>query len=50
MVSVHCALSSDTWNVTATLVISGAPRLPTAATTRAMNISDGTSSRGSAAG
>ena len=30
MVSVHCALASDTWNVVATLVISGAPRLPTA--------------------
>jgi hypothetical protein len=48
MVSVHCALSSDTWNVVATLVMSGAPRLPIAATTRATNISEGTSSRGSA--
>src|SRR5579859_4482666 len=33
MVCVHCALSSDTPNVVATLVMSGAPRLPTAATT-----------------
>ena len=47
MVSVHCAAASDTWNVVATLVIRGAPRLPTAATTKAMNSSEGTSSRGS---
>src|SRR5437899_2606707 len=47
MVRVHCALARDTSNVVATLVISGAPRLPTAATTRAMNTSDGTSTRGS---
>ncbi len=50
MVSVHCALSSETWNVDATLVMSGAPRLPIAATTSAMNISEETSSRGSAEG
>ncbi|CAM5706376.1 hypothetical protein SALBM217S_02917 [Streptomyces griseoloalbus] len=46
-VSVHCALPSETWNVVATLVMSGAPMLPTAATTRAMHISEGTSSRAS---
>lgn len=47
IVNVHCALPSDTWNVVATLVISGAPRLPTAATTMAMNSSEGISRRGS---
>lgn len=47
MVSVHCALSSETWYVVATLVMSGVPRLATAATTRAMNIREGTSRRAS---
>lgn len=47
MVSVHCALSRETWNVVATLVMSGVPRLATAATTRAMNIRAGTSRRAS---
>jgi hypothetical protein len=47
IVNVHCALASETWNVVATLVIRGAPRLPTAATTKAMNSSEGTNSRGS---
>jgi hypothetical protein len=28
MLSVHCALASETWNVVATLVTRGAPRLP----------------------
>lgn len=46
-VSVHCALPSETWNEVATLVMSGVPRLATAATTRAMNIRAGTSSRAS---
>ena len=45
MVSVHWALASDTWNVVATLVISGAPRLPTTATTSAMKRREGTSRR-----
>ncbi|MCP9983167.1 hypothetical protein [Actinomadura madurae] len=47
MVSVHCALSRETWNVVATLVMSGVPRLATAATTSAMNIRAGTSRRAS---
>jgi hypothetical protein len=46
MVRVHWAASRDTPNVVATLVISGAPKLPTTATTSAMNSSDGTSRRG----
>ena len=45
IVSVHCALASDTPNVVATLVIRGAPRLPTAATTKAMNSSEEISPR-----
>lgn len=45
MVRVHWALLRDTPKRVATLVISGAPRLPIAATTSAMNTSDGTSSR-----
>ena len=49
-VNVHCALASDTWKVVATLVMSGAPRLPTAATTRAMKSNDGARDRGSRAG
>lgn len=44
-VSVHCALARDTCIVVATLVISGAPRLPTAATTSATKTSAGTSKR-----
>ncbi|MGW0916616.1 hypothetical protein ACWD1Z_33550 [Streptomyces sp. NPDC002784] len=46
-VSVHCALPGETCNEVATLVMSGTPRLATAATTRAMNSSEGTSSRAS---
>ena len=43
-VSVHWAAAKDTCNCVATLVISGAPRLPTAAATSAMKISVGTNS------
>ena len=39
MVKVHCAASRDTRSVVATLVISGAPRLPTTATTSAISSS-----------
>ena len=50
MVSDHCALASETWNVVATLVISGAPRLPTTATTSAMTSTVDLSSGGSCPG
>ena len=46
IVSVHCAAASDTWWVLATLVISGAPRLPMAATTSATNTNVATSTPG----
>ena len=42
-VSVHCAPASDTSKLCATAVISGAPRLPIAATTNAMKSSPATS-------